>query len=269
MSKRSRAWCFTSYLTTVVSDHGSVKYLCYGKEKCPTTGKAHLQGYVEFENGVTLKSVKRRLGDPALHLEARRGTSKQARDYCAKDGEFFEVGELGKQGARTDLDGVRDCLAAGGGIRDVLDLGCSYQGTRMASVILTYRESKRSRPPRVVWKWGATGTGKSRSAYAEATEGGAGADDVYTHSGTKWWDGYDGHGVCILDDFRPEDMKFQYLLKLLDRYPFRVEVKGGFRQFRSDLIIITCPKPPEECYMEAGEDIDQLLRRIDTIEEMK
>ncbi len=64
-------------------------------------------------------------------------------------------------------------------------------------------------------------------------------------------------------------MKFQYLLKLLDRYPFRVEVKGGFRQFRSDLIIITCPKPPEECYMEAGEDIDQLLRRIDTIEEMK
>ncbi len=65
-----------------------------------------------------------------------------------------------------------------------------------------------------------------------------------------------------MDDFRPEDMKFQRLLKLLDRYPYMVEVKGGYRQFLAKTVIITCPKHPEECYAEAGEDIEQLLRRI-------
>ncbi len=73
--------------------------------------------------------------------------------------------------------------------------------------------------------------------------------------------------MTIIDDFRPEDFKFQYMLRLLDRNPLRAEVKGGFRQFKSALIIITCPKPPSECYADAGEDIDQLLRRINEIKE--
>ncbi len=70
-----------------------------------------------------------------------------------------------------------------------------------------------------------------------------------------------------MDDFRPEDMKFQKLLRLLDYNPLRLEVKGGYRQFKAELVIITCPKPPESCYLEAGEDLEQLVRRIDKIKE--
>ncbi len=70
-----------------------------------------------------------------------------------------------------------------------------------------------------------------------------------------------------MDDFRPSQQPLAKMLRLLDRYPFRVPFKGGYRQFRSGLIIITCPKHPESCYLDDGEDVAQLLRRINEIKE--
>ena len=43
-------------------------------------------------------------------------------------------------------------------------------------------------------------------------------------------------------------MKFDYLLRLLDRYPMRVEGKGTSRQMLSKKIIITSIFSPEETY---------------------
>ncbi len=81
----------------------------------------------------------------------------------------------------------------------------------------------------------------------------------------KWFDGYDGHAVVILDDFRPDMAKMWMMLRLLDRYQLRVPVKGGFTQWRPELIIITCPLPPQDCYLDVGEDREQLIRRITEI----
>ena len=61
-------------------------------------------------------------------------------------------------------------------------------------------------------------------------------------------------------------MKFNHLLKLLDRYPFKAEVKGGSRWLDSKNIIITTNKHPKDTYNLPEEDIKQLLRRIDLIE---
>ena len=122
--------------------------------------------------------------------------------------------------------------------------------------------------PTVYWYHGATGTGKTKRAYEVALELADGDGDIWWANGSlKWFDGYDGHSVAILDDFRPDWAKLWFMLRLLDRYPMRVEVKGGFRQWVADHIFITCPKPPEECYLEAGEDIDQLLRRVTIVKE--
>ena len=60
--------------------------------------------------------------------------------------------------------------------------------------------------------------------------------------------------------------KFHELLNLLDRYPYRVECKGGSRQFTSKTIVITTPLSPEETWENrTSEDLGQLLRRIDNI----
>lgn len=54
-----------------------------------------------------------------------------------------------------------------------------------------------------------------------------------------WFDGYLGESVAVFDDFRPWWCRFDYLLALLDRYPIRVPVKGGFVNWIPEIIIIT------------------------------
>lgn len=270
---RKRNWVFTSFKLEVdiqhVGDTKSIRYVCWGEEVCPTTGKKHLQGYVEFHEGVSRKRAQTLLALPGCWFGARRGTQQQAVEYSKKEGVVTEHGSPGAQGKRTDLDSVRDHLALGGGLRDVLLDGASYQGARYAQLWLSALEAKRpvDTRPEVWWYWGPTGSGKSRAAATAAAERDGGPDDVYWHAGGKWWDGYDGHGVAILDDFRQEDMKFNKLLKLLDYNPLRLEVKGGYRQFRATLVIITMPCHPDGCYAETGEDVGQLIRRIDVIKE--
>jgi len=84
----------------------------------------------------------------------------------------------------------------------------------------------------------------------------------------EWWEGYDAHEEVIIDDMRKDFLKFHHLLKLFDRYPYRVQFKGGSRQFLAKTIIVTTCYSPEEMFNNR-EDIQQLLRRINTIKQFK
>lgn len=79
-----------------------------------------------------------------------------------------------------------------------------------------------------------------------------------------WFDGYKGQKRVIFDDFRPWWCEFSWLLRLLDRYPIQVPVKGGFVNFIPEEIIVTTPKNPEETFgmYRTQEDLQQLRRRL-------
>jgi hypothetical protein len=62
-------------------------------------------------------------------------------------------------------------------------------------------------------------------------------------------------------------MKFNTLLRLLDRYPFRCEYKGGNRYINSKYIVITSNRHFKGLYNLPDEYIKQLERRIDVIKE--
>ena len=110
------------------------------------------------------------------------------------------------------------------------------------------------------WFYGPTGSGKSRCAEEMFPNA------YWAMSTGKWWEGYDGQEVVIINDYRKDFCKFHELLNLLDRYPYRVECKGGSRQFTSKTIVITTPLSPEETWENrTSEDLGQLLRRIDNI----
>lgn len=113
---------------------------------------------------------------------------------------------------------------------------------------------------RVFWWYGPTGTGKSLEADQRFPE-------AYWKMGcNKWWDGYTGQSAVIIDDFRRDLCTFAELLRLLDRYPMRVEYKGGSCQFAAEDIIITTPYHPRKTWAgRTAEDIMQLLRRIDEV----
>lgn len=121
-------------------------------------------------------------------------------------------------------------------------------------------------PPNVYWLWGPTGSGKTRYAVEQCGE------KYWISHDEKWFDGYDGQEYVILDDVRAGSYMFNWLLRLLDRYPLQVPVKGGFVRWIPKVIYITAPEKPEKVFVnhETGEPwdrIDQLLRRIiETIE---
>lgn len=236
-------------------------YVVIGKEIAPDTGTPHLQGYGELVKRMRHAAVEKIFRKRAW-FKPRMGDQEEAQCYAAEDGDWEDRGELREQGHRSDLDRVRN---------DAIDVGmrgvtryANRQQIGVAEKFLTYNEEPRDWKPEVWWLHGPTGVGKSRRA-REIT----GTDDTYIkNEPSKWWDGYDGHENVILDDYRPDWAGgFVYLLGLLDRYEFKVEIKGGFRQMRAFRIIVTCPWSPRIAFATERERLDQLERRIDHVVE--
>lgn len=194
------------------------------------------------------------------------GTIAQNIKYCKKDGRFFEAGNPGAQGNRIDLDGARQ-MADDVGMRAVTSR-CTYQQIRVAQAFLSLNERERLIGPEealdVIVYYGPTGTGKSHAVRTMCD----GDDDVYWHTGTKWWDGYDGHGTVVFDEFRSNQVSMSRLLRILDKGPLRVEYKGGYRQLLAHRFIFTTNSHPRDWYRVVGEAQDQLLRRMTAIHHM-
>lgn len=260
-SFQSKYWCYTSYETHLnpLDYLQEYSYNVYGIESCPSTGRTHHQGYVEFKSKVRFSTLHNKY--PRFHWTARSGTAEQATVYCKKDGNWFQSGEISapRQGKRKDLDVVRDTISSGGSLADVLETASSYQACKFAQLYIANKRVAKE-PPKVYWYWGPTGSGKTRTAYEQSTDPWMSGVDL------KWFDGYNGEADVIIDDFRKDFCTFHFLLRLLDRYPLRVNIKGGTVQWVPKRIFITCPLPPRAVY-DTREDIEQLMRRITEVKE--
>jgi hypothetical protein len=129
------------------------------------------------------------------------------------------------------------------------------------STLLTAPPRLEYSPPEVYWIYGPTGTGKTRYVFTKE-----GYTNIWV-SGTslKWFDGYHGQEVVLVDDFRGDYCKFHELLRYTDGYPISVQIKGSFVNFNPKRMYFTCPVHPRDVYPSLCEEVDQLLRRITRI----
>lgn len=267
-------WCFTlnlqtdepaeyaeSWLTeTAAKPH--VAYLHAQLEEAPTTGQNHIQGYIEVTERLSMASLKGLLEQPSIHLERARGSADQNDAYVSKSESRlagpWKFGEHLVQGRRSDLDDIKTMLDAGTSLKDI---ATAHPGSyiRYHKGIMALQAALDDTPrdwmPSTKVFVGPTGTGKSRTAHAEA---GPRAYVLCDPQG-KWWDGYHGQHAVIIDDFRGE-IEFTWLLKLLDRYPMQVQTKGGWTNFKPRFIWITSNLDIELWYLNM--DIAPLRRRI-------
>lgn len=262
MSK-TRGYCFTLNNWSEEEREGikliECKYMCFQEEVAPTTLTPHIQGYIYFEGARHFNAVKKLI--PRAYFAVAKGNTEQNKAYCSKPGgvNFFEKGIHTNQGKRNDINHVANEIAKGTSMDEIAQENPVayiryHRGFKeLASTYVGKRDFKTD----VFWYWGATGTGKSYSAHQQAP------DSYYKMGGNKWWDGYTGQSDVIIDDFRGDLCPFHELLRLFDRYPHRVEYKGGSINFIARRIFVTCNKPPEAVYQgRTEEDIGQLLRRI-------
>lgn len=269
MPERFRNWCFTFNNYSDIDYENLLKdleakrctYYIIGKE-VGEKGTPHLQGYCCFQDAKTESAVYL-TSSRRIHWEDRKAPDHaSAIEYCKKEGNFIEWGKKPacKAGKRTDIDAVKEIVKNGGGMSEIVDVASSYQGMRMGELMLKYKEKKRNWKTKVYWFWGPTGTGKTRYARELLP------DAWMSLKNLKWWEGYDAQEGVIVDDFRKDFCTFHELLRILDRYEYRVETKGGSRQLLAKYIIFTCPSHPVDLYNgRSEEDINQLLRRIDEI----
>lgn len=260
---RSRGHVFTlnNYNEQEVERLKSVecKYLVYGRE-VGASGTPHLQGYVYFKNKKSFKQVKDLLGD-RYHIEAQRGSCKQAIDYCKKDGDFEEVGapplsqkekgECNKKRFERAWE-----LAKEGKIEEIdADIRIKYLST-LKRIRVDYQQ----KPDALAkleheWYWGDSGTGKTRKAREDHP-------DAYLKNPNKWWCGYVDQEVVVIDEWSPShECLASHLKQWADHHPFCAETKGSSLCIRPRKIIVTSNYSPEQCFSRV-EDLEPIRRRF-------
>lgn len=244
------------------------RYMCWSQE-VGENGTPHLQGYVAWENPRSLQKFKAALGGRVHYGDQNgntNGTAQQNRNYClgmvekkgfTQNPTFEECGEIPEQGTRTDWQQAVTHLSTGGDIPTVV----AAQPQLLPCIRALERFQQISNRPLnrhvdVIILIGKPGTGKSRWAYDNYP-------DLYSKPEGQWYDGYIGQKTLLLDDYYG-DIPYSQLLKVCDRYPLQVPVKGGFVYAQWTTVIITSNRPIEEWY---HVNIDAFRRRISRLVE--
>lgn len=272
---RSKYFCFTinnyneeeeQTLQTLANQKNKVTYLIYGRE-VGENGTRHIQGYIEFLNRQRFAGAKRMLGN-RCHLERRLGTSTEAAEYCRKDGDVFENGEISvsKQGHRSDLDSLHESLKAKKSLAEISDehfgVFLKYERTIRSYKFLHSIPRNPEKPPSVICYWGNTGTGKTKAVWANCVS----VNDVWVYPGKGWFDGFEDHTIALFDEFRGSSMELHLLLQILDRYPLKVRIKGAHVNWNPQEIYLTSNQNPIDWYPNVDQaSRDALMRRFTNI----
>lgn len=285
MSTRGTKWCFTENnnadlfhrnLHSLYDEKKDiVRYICGQVEIAPGTGQRHFQGYIQLKKQQRLSWLKRNISNTAHWEPQRANDNSEARDYCNKEESrapgmtFLEFGNFcEKRGKRTDLAGMRDAIKGGMGHRGLIDNFPNEYGrySRFADRCMAmFPPPANPEKVEVILYHGEPGTGKTRRAYAENP-------DLYVSpiaNGSLWLDGYDRQEQVLLDDFSGALSKWSLTdtLRLLDRYPVLVPVKGSFTWWVPKKIIVTTNIHPFNWYKWKGRknQYQSLWRRFDQV----
>lgn len=263
---RSRAWCFTLN-NYEEPDYAAIallgaQYTIYGKE-IGESGTPHLQGYVYFKTARTLASLKKKL--PRAHWEVRKGSHGQASEYCRKDG---DVVEYGVPPEKDGGDTISQRMEKNKRLRDTLLSELVDSGELN---ILDVKRLKQSRDilaneglpfvadgVRGVWIHGPPGTGKTHYARSEYGE------TFFVKAQNKWFDGYQGEPVIVLDDLDKFGACLGHYMKIwADKWSCTGEVKGGTVPLRHEKFVVTSNYTPAELWPEDDEMRKAIERRFE------
>lgn len=125
----------------------------------------------------------------------------------------------------------------------------------------------------IVWIYGETGSGKT--TFAKATAKGYKLAYTLTSVGTNPFDDYLDEPCVIMDDLRPEDLRFSDLLGILDPYNFKhAAARYHNKALQTQLVIVTTIQSPEQFARACNgdsirlEDERQLYRRLNSVYEV-
>lgn len=261
-----------------------IRYLVAQLEISPTTQKYHWQGFVMLQRQCDLQFVKKKvLGSLSVHLEPCNGSIAQNIAYCTKDEsrvpgvDRYEVGTRpadaddgqGSTSKRSQYDVVMDKIQQGVPLDELVEqhggVVLRYGGCVTKAIAQVQKKEKGfRRPVYVEVRWGPPGTGKTTSVMAsDYAKEACNRFDPPLHCWNskkifikrpgmaKWFDGYEGQKVLLLDDwvFVEGDLA-SWLLEILDVTVTFVPVKGGSAVTSWEHVVITTNVHPTEWFVD-------------------
>lgn len=237
---------------------GQIRFICYGAEVCPKSGREHHQLFLYMRGNTTygkkqLGKLGSMFGPIHCNVEPMWGRVDENEYYCSKESDLIKHGDEPKQGRRGDIDECAKSIMAGEFTVDQLCVenpGFFHQYGRTMDRIERIALRKRWRSWMTLGEWitGPSGSGKSHRAfrgYDPETHYSVCVQDL---AGGQWWDGYCGQEIVIINEFRGQ-IPFSELLDLVDKYPKTVRNRGREPvPFLARKVIITSICTPQECY---------------------
>jgi len=261
--KRSRGWCFT--LNNYIQEdcqkvlNLEADYVVCGKEKGEAKATPHLQGYMYWKNAKAFSTVKKIL--PKAHWETAKGTAESNRIYCSKEEDLLlEKGtipmdqrEKGAKGSEF-WNEVKEKAVNG----QLEELPSKVYLQMYRTLVAVQKDHMKKCAPLAEttgeWWYGPSGSGKSKTARETYP-------DAYIKGVNKWWDGYRGEEVVIIEDLDKYNVSMGGDLKRwCDHYSFPAEIKGGGMNIRPKKIIITSQYDIGEIWEDKA-TVDALERR--------
>lgn len=271
--KRSRCWMGTHQeMTREDVRHfraacyiNNVEYAEIFQETCPTTGKIHYHSIVQFTNPIRFTTVAEL--DPKAHWDTHQKGLLGIYKYVSKEKHpFLQYGEVPeiikkyitsqcKKNAnpkKSQFDTIVEMIKAG-----------RYEEIKEERVYAQYQRffdqlAQKAEPnkrwqgdlqSKNHWVWGPPGSGKSSAIWDAAERENL---TIYQKLQNKWWDGYKGEDIVLIEDADPEIMKklAAFMKVWSDRYPFTYEVKGSSKTMKSPSyhFVVTSNYPMKECF---------------------
>ncbi|AMB42975.1 putative Rep protein [Circovirus-like genome DCCV-8] len=235
---------------------------CIGQPERGESGYLHWQVLVSFPSKKTIAQVKAAFGLQGMHVEATRSSAAEAYVHKeeTRDGDPFEFGSRAvNRNNAADWDRVKELAQAGN--LDLVPADIYIRYYRTLTAIASDYEVPVGIEKNVFVFYGRTGTGKSRRAWEEAGPGAYSKDPR-----SKFWCGYRSDEHVVIDEFRG-GIDISHLLRWLDRYPVRVEIKGGSRPLKATKIWITSNLHPMNWYIDLDQETkNALIRRLQITE---
>jgi hypothetical protein len=229
-----------------------------GQRERGDTGYEHWQFILHCKKPIRLSGLRKIFG--AYHFEPTRSSASEnyvwKSDTAIPDTRFEWGSKPMRRNSDLDWESIRDQARSGrlDAIPADVYVRCYNQLRRISSDHMVPIGIER----KVFVFWGATGTGKSRRAWEEASLQAYPKDPR-----SKFWDGYRDQEHVVLDEFRG-GIDVSHLLRWLDRYPVIVEIKGSSIPLVAKKIWITSNLDPREWYPELDEETKKaLLRRLE------
>jgi hypothetical protein len=257
-SWKAKTIVFTTYSKIAIEDpeiwlknmHKSCCWVIGQLEKCPKTGRLHVQGTANsgkessrwgfLKDGFTWKATCK---DP----EASIAYCRKAKTHIAGPWEFGQRPLFGQQAKAQNREAKKkeeSLKVLNGDLNQmVLNGEIGWRDYKKAKEFKTmFNADQKFNEQKLLpidhsmsheWIYGSTGTGKTtyaRTSYPEH----------FIKGKNKWWDGYSGEETCILEDIGKGDVWIADRLKeWADKWPFEAEFKGGVIRIRPKRIVVT------------------------------